>query len=433
MIGRDKLTPLHSQMWRELWGRPDGEHTAQMGHRGLFKSTIQVEIGCPLWLMFHPEDRIGIIRKTFSAAAEQLAVIRRIMEQDEVRDLFRYVHGKAPEFTTKKDDELTWDFKTSFTKEGSIGAYGINQLPTGLHLDRALCDDITTKEDRYSKAEREKTIRNLQELLSNIIDRGKTVMINGTPWHKDDIWSKVLEKFGVIPNGIKKYPRSATGIISDVEFAKISQTTTPALLAINYDLKHVASEDLLFSTKAGERIWSNDHHTVAAHLDAKFDGDCTTALTFMQELPEKAPNGRNWIQVSGWSSPKHVELILDDIVDRCIRKRVRHFYNETNPDKGMTYRAIMAKFAERGYRINISKPHEIYNYHEGTNKQYKIQTHLLRHWQNLLWDIDCDPEYSNMVMDYQEGAEPNDAPDSAASLLRAFYDDTTNGEDPLWD
>lgn len=434
MIGRNKLTPLHSEMWRNLWGKPNGDHTGQMGHRGSYKTTIEAEIGPVIWLLFHPDDRIGIIRKTYGAAVDIVSVITQIMEMEEVQDLYRYVQGKRPEFVTKRDDTLTWDFKITPTKEGNIGAYGIHQLPTGLHLDRALCDDIVTKDDRYSKAEREKTIRDLQELITNIIDRGKTVMVNGTCWHKDDAWTKVLEPPGVLRHGIPKYTRKDTGLISDAEYAKIANLTTPALLAANYDLCHVAADDLLFSEKAGERIWQQDRHVVTAHLDAKFDGDHTTALTFMQQLPEIAPNGSPWIQISGWSSPKHVELVVDDIVSRCITKKVRHFYNENNPDKGMVYRLIMAKFAERGYRINISKKPEEYNYAEGTNKQIKIQTHLLHHWQNLLWDMDCDMTYSNMILDYQEGAEPDDAPDSAASLLRAFYDTTKKQyNDPLWD
>jgi hypothetical protein len=106
--------------------------------------------------------------------------------------------------------------------------------------------------------------------------------------------------------------------------------------------------------------------------------------------------------------------------------RVRHFYNENNPDKGSSYRMLLAKCKERGYLLNTSKKPEIYNYHEGQNKQYKIQTHLLHHWQNIVWDmVDSDRRAVDQVCDYQEGAEPDDMPDSMASLLRCFYNDTS--------
>lgn len=427
MVGRDLLQEQHSDWIRWAWGQPSGIHTGTQCHRGSYKTTSISEIGTIWWWLFHPGDRIALIRKTFAAAAESVAVIKQLMEREEIRELFRLVHGNAPEFLEKQEKRLTFNFKRSITKEGSIGAYGINNLPTGLHVDRALCDDIITDDDRYSKAEREKTIRSTRELLSSIIDRGKSVMFVGTPWHKEDAWEEVIN--GACPNGILKKDRDATGLISDAEFAKICALDTPSKIAANYYLKHVASDDLLFQNPAREHYWLNGvAHHVTAHLDAKFDGDHTTALTIMQQIPEISPNGRPWIQVTGWCTGEHAEKAADAIVKRCMDLKVRHFYQEKNPDKGMLYRAIMDRFKAKGYPINTSKPVEVYNYQESTNKQYKIQTHLLYHWQNLVWDTNCDRAYRNQILDYQEGAEPDDCPDSAASLLRCFYDTTQTGK-----
>jgi len=424
MVGKDLLVPMHSEWTKWVWGQPSGVHTGLQAHRGAYKTTAITEIGIIWWWLFHPADRIALIRKTFTAAADSLSVIRQLMEREEIQELFRLVHGKAPEFTEKRADRLTFDFKRSITKEGSLGAYGINNLPTGLHVDRALCDDIVTDDDKYSKAEREKTIRSTQELLSNIIDRGKSVMFVGTPWHKDDAWTSVIES--AVPRTVKKYPRNSTGLISDTEYAKICRLNTPAMIAANYELRHIPSDALLFANRARDGAWIlGVKSPVVAHLDAKFDGDHTTALTIMQELPEVAPNGRNWIQARVWVSDKHVELCADEIVAKCARMNVRHFYNENNPDKGSTYRMLMGKFKAAGHTINTAKKPDEYNYQERQNKQYKIQTHLLHHWQNIHWDmIQSDRKAIDQVCDYQEGAEPDDMPDSMASLLRCFYDDT---------
>jgi hypothetical protein len=35
----------------------------------------------------------------------------------------------------------------------------------------------------------------------------------------------------------------------------------------------------------------------------------------------------------------------------------------------------------------------------------------------LEWAPDTDEEYMNQILDYREGSEPDDAPDSAASLF----------------
>ena len=431
MVGKTLLTPMHSEWTRWVWDQAPGIHTGLQAHRGSYKTTGPTEIGTVRWWLHHPNDRIALVRKTFTAASESLAVIRSLMETEFIRAMYFTLHGEYPEFTEKKADRLTFSFKQSITKEASIGAYGINNLPTGLHVDRAHNDDIVTDDDRYSDAEREKTIRSVRELLSNIIDRGKTVSFVGTPWHERDAWAEVIE--AACPRGVKKFPRSVTGIISDAEYAKICSLNTAAMIACNYDLTHIASDDLLFQRKASERPWQNaGAHHVTAHLDAKFDGTATTALTIMQELNEKAPDGHNWIQVSGWNTEKHVELVLDEIVDRCIAKKVRHFYNENNPDKGIIYRSLMQKFRERGYPINTSKDAEVYNYTERMNKAYKIQTHALKHWQHLLWDTGSDPKYDRQVLDYQEGSRLVDSPDSMASLLREFYDDTKTTATKNW-
>lgn len=425
LLGRDLLEPQHSDWCKWVWDQTPGTHTGLQAHRGSYKTTGITEVGCVRWWIMHPQDRIALIRKTFTDASRSLAVVRQMMETEFVRGLYYTMHGEFPEFTEKKADSLTFSFKRTMTKEGSLGAYGINNLPTGLHVDKALCDDIVTDDDRYSDAEREKTVRSCRELLSSIIDRGKTCMFVGTPWHERDAWSLVIE--AACPNGVKKFDRDATGIISDAEFAKICSLNTPAQIACNYFLKHVAADDLLFHRKAREQRWMSMGITpVTAHLDAKFDGNATTALTICQEMVEIAPNGSPWLQMTGWATDQHVELVIKEIVDRCIGKKVRHFFNENNPDKGLIYRSIMQEFKRRGYSINTAKKPEIYNYTEHQNKGVKIQSHLLRHWQNITWDIDTDSKYMNQIMDYQEGSRLVDAPDSAASLLRCFYDGTVS-------
>ena len=59
-----------------------------------------------------------------------------------------------------------------------------------------------------------------------------------------------------------------------------------------------------------------------------------------------------------------------------------------------------------------------YTYHESMNKHIKITTYLLKIWDDIVFVDGTDEEYINQICDYNEQAEHDDAPDSAASLAR---------------
>ena len=54
------------------------------------------------------------------------------------------------------------------------------------------------------------------------------------------------------------------------------------------------------------------------------------------------------------------------------------------------------------------------------NKFIKISTYLRKYWHLIIWLEDTDKEYIAEILDYTENAEHDDAPDSAASLLRTL-------------
>jgi hypothetical protein len=70
-------------------------------------------------------------------------------------------------------------------------------------------------------------------------------------------------------------------------------------------------------------------------------------------------------------------------------------------------------------------------YAERMNKHLKISVHLYNVWPYLEWDPDTDEEYMLQAMDYREGSEPDDAPDSAASLFREGFSKRVNRA--LWE
>lgn len=408
MVGKTKLTAMHSDWCKMLWDAPSGRHLSLMAHRGAYKTTAITEVGIIYHLLFHPSDRIALVRENWTEAAKTLETIKQYMKNEAVRSLFGYLHGFAPEESRSPFGSVTYNFKRSITKEGSVDAYGINQVPTGSHYDRILCDDIITIKDRLSRAHREMVKQGVLEIMTNIIDPGKSVLFVGTPWHHDDAWSmRNDDKELIIPEPWKFRPQD-THILSPEELAQKRATTTAALYAINYDLDtSVKDEGQVFDEPHfGAWDWGIRATRVHAHMDAAWDGLCTNALTIMAQRPD------GMIQAYGKVYPGTFQDCKMDVARTCHERRVRNFWMEKNPDKGMA----------AGELSRIQGFPLVHKYSESMNKDIKIVSYLKKYWERIIWDPNTDPEYLNQVTDYRPGQDPRDAPDSGASLLRqAFY------------
>jgi hypothetical protein len=249
-----------------------------------------------------------------------------------------------------------------------------------------------------SRAERESTKEYLREILTNIVDPGKQVCVIGTPWHRDDAWS-------ILPTP-RKYDVDATGILTAEELAEKRSTTTSSLFSANYLLKHEAAEDLTFTDPQYD-AWDHMADRICFHVDAKFKGNHTAAVTVMG----KRKDGR--LQAVGFVFHENVKEKIDWIVETVRKFRAKIGYVEENPDKGYTADLLSAK----------KMPMK--SYHESMNKDIKIQTHLKGQWKNILWAPETEDEYMLQVTEYREAQEPNDAPDSAASLIREAFSAST--------
>lgn len=408
MVGKNKLTTMHSDWCKMVWDAPGGEHKALMSHRGAYKTTAITEVGIVYYLLFHPSERIALIRETWTEAASTLETIKAYMRNEAVQSLFAYLHGKAPNENRSPFGSVTYDFKRTITKEGSIDAYGINQVPTGRHYDRILCDDIITIKDRLSRAHREMVKQGVLEIMTNIIDPGKSCLFVGTPWHHDDAWvMRNEEGHTIIPEPWKFRPQD-TNILTPEELAKKRSTTSAALFAINYMLDtSVKDEGQVFDEPIyGDWDWTLRPIRIHGHLDAAWDGKCTNALTIMAERPD------GLIQAYGKVYPGTFDSCKANVAKTCMERNVRNFHIERNPDKGMA----------AGELRRIPGFPVVHSYSENMNKDIKIISFLKKYWSRIVWDPKTDPEYLMQINDYRPGQDPRDAPDSGASLLRqAFY------------
>jgi hypothetical protein len=405
-IGYDKLIPLHSDWIKQLWDET-GSH-ALMAFRGSFKTTSCCIVGIVRYLLFNPNARIFIIRKTFTEANKVIKAVSKIFDKQEVKDVFRMAHKIEPVKTKDGNGVIDFNFKETVTPESSLTAYGIKTSITGGHADVIICDDIIGLEDRTSRAEREGVKEHIREIAGNIIDPSATLIFLGTKWAEKDGWD-VIGEF----TEVKKYPVSKYNFFPPGEIEGKMKRLTPFLAAINYELEITADESLLFQEPVRGEEWANTRQAVA-QLDTAFDGDHYCALTVAS--PTDIENGEQYYQAMGFIYAGNVEDWEAEIERLCKKYKIKTLFVEANADKG----ACAKRLKNRG--INTV------SYNESMNKGVKISTYLYQAWRYIEWTRETQDEYLEQILDWKQGVEPDDAPDSAASLFKLAFLDKVNRE-----
>jgi hypothetical protein len=394
LLGYDRLLPLHDKWIRECWDTK-GSH-ALMAYRGSYKTTSVVTVGIIRYLLFFPNARILVIRKTFTEADKIIRAVSAAFDKPAVKALFYEVHGVHPHKTVCGDGRLSFSFKSTITPEANLTAYGITASITGAHADVIIADDIIGFEDRSSRAERESVKEHIMEIAANIIDPASLTIWLGTKWAQGDGWD-VIEKF----TEIKKYPVEKYNFLPEEEIEEKRRRLTPFLFAVNYSLELMADESLMFQDpKWGPfdlKSWLA--MPVIAHLDCAYGGTDACALTIMA--------GNHMI---GFLHEGHVQGWYKTIVEKYRMYHCRSILLETNSDKGYVARDL------RNLGLNTR------TYAERDNKAIKISTYLYGAWKDLVWDEGTDQDYMEQILDYRhDGAGHDDAPDSAAVLCREAF------------
>ena len=392
-VGFKDLTPLHGEWIHEMvFG--EGDYTLQ-AHRGSYKSSC-LAVAIALILLMNPKRNIIFIRKTDKDVSEMLGMVAKILRTGLMKDFCNFMHGKPLQIVSEGTDHISTNLWTSPMGAHQLLGIGLRASITGKHAYYVITDDICNLSDRISRAERERTKLQYDE-LQNIRNREGRIINLGTPWHKDDVFSKM-------PN-IHRYDCYQTGLISTEKLDEIRQSMTPSLFAANYELKHIASEEAFFDTPP---VFTDDPKLLRngiSHIDAAYGGSDFTAFTCAKRTGNKIYlYGRIW--------HKPVDAVLDECILEADRLLCWPLHCEDNGDKGFLCKEIR-------HRGKWAK-----SYSENQNKFIKISTYLKKWWPNIIFLRGTDPDYINQIMDYTEHAEHDDAPDSAACCCRYW--------DPRW-
>ncbi len=387
--GYTLLTDLHNEWLRTfLFSTKD---ISIQAHRGSYKTTV-LGLFFALHVLTAPDELLLYARKTDSDVKEVMKTTQNILRSGAFQRLAKELYGVPLLLTKETANEVSTNLQRSIKGAPQILGVGCGSSITGKHADVVVTDDIVNLKDRVSRAEREHTKAFYME-LQNVKNRGGRFINCGTPWHKDDA-------FQLMPN-LKKYDCYSTGLIDRDTLNEIRASMTDSLFSANYELVHVAEADALFRdpnfTKDVTQIYDG-----VAHIDAAYGGSDYTAYTVMKKHEDST------ITAFGKLYNKHVSECLTDIGALQEKYKAGTIYNENNGDKGFLNR-------ELGTVGLVGK-----TYHETQNKYLKISSFLKKNWNKIYWLEDTDPEYLNQVLDYTEHAQHDDAPDSAASLLRAL-------------
>ena len=383
-LGFKDLTNLHNE-WLLDWLYGTEDDTTQ-AHRGSYKTT-DLALFIALNMLIHRSENIIFLRKTDVDVTEVIRLVARIIRSGAYINLCQIIWGFAPVVLRETASELHTNLYKGKGGASQLVGMGVNGSLTGKHADVVITDDIVNIKDRISRAERDHTKLIYME-LQNVKNRGGRIINTGTPWHKDDA-------FSLMPN-IKKYDCYTTGLMTEEQIMHLRSTMSPSLFSCNYELKHIADEDALFTNAQFTKDLPMDG---IAHIDAGYGGEDSTALTIL------CIKDGNFI-VYGKKYQKHVDDCINDILRLKAKYRAGTTWCERNADKG-----YLAK--ELKNHGDLAQ-----TYHEKMNKHIKISTYLKENWGKVYFTEDTDPEYIAEILDYNEHAPHDDCPDSLASAIR---------------
>ncbi len=392
-VGFQDLTPLHGKWIHEMvFGR--GDYTLQ-AHRGSYKSSC-LAVAISLIILIYPVRNIIFIRKADNDVSEMLRMVSKILRSRAFQQLSESLLHEPIVITSEGADHLSTNLWSSPMGAPQLLGIGPRASITGKHAYYGTTDDICNLTDRISRAERDRTKLQYDE-LQNIRNRGGRIINLGTPWHKDDVFSKM-------PN-IHRYDCYHTGLLTKEKIDELRASMAPGLFAANYELVHISSEDAMFDTPP---VFTDDEEMLRdgiSHIDAAYGGRDYTAFTCGSLNYD---DGKLYIYGRLWHG--HVCNHLQEIISEADRLMCWPMYIEDNADKGFLEKEI------------YNTDHWAISYPETKNKTVKIAQYLKKWWPRIVFLRGTDQEYINQIMDYTENAEHDDAPDSAACVCR-YWDE----------
>ena len=388
---KDVLRYPHNEWMHEIMtGKTD---YTLLAHRGSYKSSV-LSVCIALFMIVRPDSNIIFLRKADNDVSEMIRMVKKALESETLQHISKVLYKRQIELKESTASTITTNLYMSASGASQLLGIGLKSSITGKHADLVITDDICNVLDRTSKAERDKTKLQYQE-LQNIRNRGGRIINLGTRWHSEDVFT--------LMENIHVYDCYTTKLITPEQLQKIRESMSPSLFACNYELQIIAAENALFETAPQFFDDPAILRDGIAHIDAAYGGEDWTAFTCGKRVGDTL-----YMYGKMWHS--HVDTCLDRILEEADTLMCAPMYCEDNADKGFLRKEIKQKMPDMPVR----------SYHEKENKYQKISEYLRKWWGNIKWLEGTDKAYLNQIMDYTEDAEHDDAPDSAACICRVL-------------
>lgn len=266
-------------------------------------------------------------------------------------------------------------------------------------------DDANKPADIYSDLLRQKVVRYFEETLLSRLNGSDVPILNiQQRLHTQDLSAALIEKYNfetlkrpLLVDGVCQLPKQYSK-------ERIQELQTNELMF----LAQYQQEPTEWINDAFKGLqWAEDKETELiyngiSHIDKGFDGADGTAFTIGNEK-----NGIIYLFGKLWEG-KHIDDCLADISFYRQQFRSGTNFTEKNDDKGY---------------LGKNFPNTA-TYQESMNKHFKIMTYLYPNWKRIKFIKGTDEAYIRQIQGYCEKAKHDDAPDSAASLIRYLKERT---------
>ncbi|NOS67966.1 MAG: hypothetical protein HOO67_06445 [Candidatus Peribacteraceae bacterium] len=137
-----------------------------------------------------------IVSKTKGQAELFLSEIQDHLQNEKLTDDFGVFYDRAQ---TWRQDAITVLGRTKVMKEPTITAIGVGGSVVSRHVDEIILDDVVDDKNSQTEHQREQMRTWIRKTLLPILEPGRKMMIVGTPWHPQDVYQWLEDRWNRIP------------------------------------------------------------------------------------------------------------------------------------------------------------------------------------------------------------------------------------------